>query len=131
MQLYVVRSKVDKTNEEEKKQYYGIPIISGVITEEKIAEEISERCSLTPSDVLAALDALSRSLQQHLEDGRSVRLKGIGTFNVSATSSGADTPEECTPSKMKAGRIYFRADKILKSVLGKMKYKLKKTGKNN
>lgn len=131
MQLYVVRSKVDKSGEEEKKQYYGIPISSGIVTEETIAEEISERCSLTPSDVLAAIDALSRSLQEHLEDGRTVKLKGIGIFTVSATSNGVDTPEECTPAKVKAGRVCFKADRILKSVLGKIKYKLKKQGKTN
>lgn len=129
MQLYVVRSKTDKTKTEEETLYYGVPVISGTVTEEELAEEISERCSLTPADVLAAISALSRSIQDHLEDGRSVRLKGIGTFSVSASSAGAITPEECTPSKVVARRICFRADRILRSVLGKMKYKLTKRNK--
>lgn len=131
MQLYVVRSKIDKTKEKEEKLYYGVPIISGTVTEEEIAEEISERCSLTPSDVLAAISALSQSLHDHLSDGRSVKLKGIGTFSVSASSTGSKTPEECTPAKVKAQRVCFRADRILRGVLGKIKYKLKKQGKTN
>jgi len=129
MQLYVVRSKVDKSGDEEKKRYYGIPVISGTVTEEELAEEISERCSLTPADVLATINALSQSMQNHLSNGYSVRLKGMGTFSLSASSEGADTPEECTPSKMKAQRICFRADNILKRIMEKMKYKLKKTAK--
>lgn len=129
MQLYVVRSKIDKSGEEDKKRYYGVPIISGTVTEEKLAKEISERCSLTPSDVLATINALSQSMQDHLINGNSVRLKGVGTFSVSASSEGADTPQGCTPSKMKAQRVCFRADNILRSILEKMKYQLKKTGK--
>lgn len=129
MQLYVVRSKVDKISEEEKVQYYGVPVISGTVDEEYLANEISERCSLTPSDVLAALSALSYSIQSHLEDGRSVNLKGIGIFSVSASSEGFDTPEECTPAKVKARRICFRADIALRSILGRMKYKLTQRGK--
>ncbi|NDV65975.1 HU family DNA-binding protein [Bacteroides sp. 224] len=124
MQLYVVRSKTDKTKGEEKKRYYGVPIVSGQITEEELATEICERCSLTRGDVLAAISALSDSMQNHLSNGYNVKLKGIGLFSVSGSSEGVDTPEECTPGKMKAQRICFKADNTLRIVLEKLKYKL-------
>ncbi len=129
MQLYVVRSKVDKIGEDGKVQYYGVPVLSGTVNEDIIAKEISTRCSLTPADVLAALSALSDSIQEHLEDGRSVNLKGIGVFSVSASSEGFDIPEACTPAKVKARRICFRADNALRGVLDRMKYQLTKRGK--
>jgi DNA-binding protein, histone-like, putative len=129
MQTYVVRPKVDKSSGEEKTMYYGIPLSAGIIDEEYLANEISERCSLTPADVLATINALSQSMQDHLCCGETIRLKGIGLFTVSASSEGVGAPEECTPSKLKPQRICFRADKILKSVLGRIKYKMKKTGK--
>lgn len=126
MQWYVVRSKVDKTGEQEKVRYYGVPVVSRLVTEERLAEEICERCSLTEPDVLASLRALSESLQMHLEKGESVRLKGIGTFYLSATSKGFDTPEECTPAQVRAQRVCFRADVALRRILEKVKYQLTK-----
>lgn len=130
MQLYVVRPKVDKSSEEEKTRYYGVPVLSGTVTEDDLAREISERSSLTPADVLAAISSISDLMQKHLSDGRSVNLKGIGIFSVSATSEGCDTPEECTPAKVKAQRICFRADNALRSILEGMRYKLTKRGKS-
>lgn len=129
MQLYVVRSKIDKSSEEEKTRYYGVPVLSGTVTEDDLAKEISERSSLSPADVLAAISSIGDLMQKHLSEGKSVNLKGIGIFSVSATSEGCDTPEECTPAKVKAQRICFRADNVLRSILEGMKYKLTKRGK--
>lgn len=124
MQLYVVRSKVDKTGEEEKVRYYGVPVVSGQVTEEHLAAEICERASLTRGDVLAVISALSDSMQNHLSNGYTVSLKGIGIFSVSASSEGVDEPEKCTPAKVKAQRICFKADNSLRSILENIKYKL-------
>ncbi|NDV58634.1 HU family DNA-binding protein [Bacteroides sp. 519] len=129
MPHYVVRSKTDKTGETPKERYYGVPILSGNVDEDNLAVEISERSSLTPADVLAVISALSTSMQMHLSRGNSVSLKGIGTFSVSASSEGVDDPKLCTPAKVKAQRICFKADKTLRSILGKMKYQLSKRKK--
>ncbi len=123
MQLYIVRRKVFKSGDEEKEKYYGIPVTSQKVTEDDLAREISIRTSLTEPDVLAAVSALAQCIHEHLEEGDTVSLKGIGTFAVSGTSEGCDTPEECTPAKMKAQRVYFKADKWLRAVLEKIKYK--------
>lgn len=124
MHLYVVRPKVDKSKGEEKVLYYGVPVTSGQVDAEQLAREISERCSLTASDVLATIQALSESMQDHLRVGNTVYLKGIGLFSVSASSPGYDTPEECTPAKIKAQRVCFKADNALRGFLERMKYKL-------
>lgn len=123
MQLYVVRPKVDKTGKEEKTLYYGIPILSGQVTEQHLAEEICRMCTLTEPDVLATISALKVLMQRHLEIGESVKLNGIGTFSVSASSEGCETPKECTPSKVKAQRVCFRADNEMRSVIHRIKYK--------
>jgi len=122
MQLYVVRPKLDKSGKEEKIRYYGVPIISGQVDEEDLAAEICHRCSLTEADVLASISALKGLIQHHLEWGQSVKLKGIGTFSVSASSDGFETPEECTPAEVKAQRVCFRADNDMRSVISRIKY---------
>lgn len=124
MQLYVVRPKVDKISEEEKVFYYGVPILSGQVTEERLAVEICQRSSLTEADVLSAIHSLKSLIREHLEAGESVRFKGIGRFFVSAGSKGFKTPEECTPAEVKAKRVCFKADSEMRHVLAEMKYRL-------
>lgn len=119
---YKPRPKKDKTGEQEKVRYYGTPMGSQFVTEEKLAKEICERCSLTEPDVIAALMALSESVQMCLERGETVRLKGLGSFYLSATSDGFDTPEECTPSQMRVRRICFKADNLLRRAMAKVKF---------
>jgi predicted histone-like DNA-binding protein len=122
MQSNVVRPKVDKTGKEEKTLYYGVPILSGQVDEVQLAAEACERCTLTEADMLAAISSLKDLIQQHLEYGQSVKLKGIGIFSVSASSEGCESPQACTPAKVKAQRICFRADNEMRGVLFRMKY---------
>lgn len=119
---YVVRSKVDKSCSEEKIRYYAIPVTSGQITTEKLAEYISDRCSLTAGDVLAAVSALSELIQEQLDSGYTVNLHNLGTFFISAGSEGFDSPEKCTPRQVKAQRVCFKADPCLRKSLKQIKF---------
>ncbi|NDV65729.1 HU family DNA-binding protein [Bacteroides sp. 224] len=123
MQSYVVRSKIDKSKKEERKLYYAVPVTSGQVDADQLAQEICVRCSLSSPDVLAAIRALSEVMQEHLSTGNTVYLKGIGLFSVSASSPGFETPQEVTPAKVKAQRICFKADNALRSILERIKYK--------
>lgn len=122
MQSYVVRSKVDKTGEEEKTLYYGVPVLSGQITDKELAIAAEERTALSEADFISALCTLKRLMRVHFLHGKSIRLEGIGTFYVSASSEGCETPEACTPGKVKAQRICFTADKELRGILPEIKY---------
>ncbi len=120
--LYVVRKKVDLTKEEKQVRYYAVPITSGQVSTADLAAIICERCSLTRADVLAAVSALSDVMQQHLRDGKTVMLNGIGLFSVSASSEGVELPEQCTPSKVKAQRVCFKADTEMRLILNEIEY---------
>lgn len=122
---YVVRSKVDKTCSEEKIRYYAVPVTTGQITTEKLAEYISDRCSLTAGDVLAAVSALSELIREQLDCGYTVNLHNLGTFFISAGSEGFDSPEKCTPHHVKAQRVCFKADPCLRKSLKLMKFSRK------
>lgn len=122
MALYVVRQKVDKSGEEEKIRYHGVPVSSGQIGVDELAKDISGRCSLHESDVHAAVIALGDVMQAYLMKGNTVNLKNIGLFSISAGSEGFETPDECTPSKVTAQRVCFKADKEMRSALPLVKY---------
>jgi len=122
MSLYVVRQKVDKSGEKEKVRYHGVPVSSGQVGMDELARNICERCSLTEADVYAAVIALADVMQTYLMKGNTVHLKDIGLFSISAGSEGYEKPDECTPSKVVAQRVCFKADKEMRSILPQIKY---------
>lgn len=129
MAKYVVRPKTDKTGEKEKVHYYGVPVSYNQVTVEDMAEKISQQSSLTEEDVISAVSSVAKLMRQQLADGNTVYLRDIGLFTVSASSEGCDTPEECTPAKVKAKRVCFKADNKLRGILPGMKFELEKKKK--
>ena len=107
-------------------KHYANPVRSGEIGTRQLAEELSERCTLTETDIRATLIGLSKMIEEYLHKGYSVRLDDLGRFTLSATSDGFDLPEDCTSSKVKAKKICFMADKRLKEKLNEVTFVRKK-----
>ena len=85
---------------------------------------IQEYCSLTETDVLAVLDALSHFVGRELGEGRQVHLDGIGYFVPTLTCTEPVTLETKRKStKVKLKNITFRPDKALRSEIGVLKVK--------
>lgn len=114
---YRVRKKIDKSKGQEQVKYYPVPVISGKTSLRQLGDRISDRCSMTRSDVLGVVDALSYMIQQELHQGNSVDMEGIGTLSVSVSSPGFDSPDQCTPGKVTVKRVCFLADKEMKKSL--------------
>ena len=55
------------------RKYYVSTKSSGEITLDTMSELISEKCTLTETDVLAVLSALTREMTAHLMDGKIIR----------------------------------------------------------
>ncbi|MCC8187163.1 MAG: DNA-binding protein [Bacteroides sp.] len=110
---YVMRKKVDKSGEEEKTLYYAVPYAlqkSGV-NEQQIGDYLQERSSLTAGDVLSTLEQLPAAIAHFLKDGRTVTIRGLGTFYPAISSEGFDNPRKCKPNHVILKRICFRTDK--------------------
>lgn len=74
-----------------------------------VAKELSFMSTVTPGDIYAVLVNLGDVMREMLSEGRSVRLKGVGTFYLSCQSSsrGVDTPEEVSPELITAVKVRF------------------------
>ena len=111
-------------NKEEEKTLHPRIKLNGSVGTDVLRHRIQERCSLTETDVSAALDALSHIMGKELAEGRQVHLDGIGYFYPCLTSTEpvtASTKRKLAKVKLKA--IKFRADRTLKSEFGILKVK--------
>ncbi|MEQ9231897.1 MAG: hypothetical protein RIF46_14540, partial [Cyclobacteriaceae bacterium] len=61
----------------------------------------------------------TKIVTEQLLEGKIVRLGTIGTFRISLSSSGEETPNEVNFNNIKGSRVYFKPDKYFeKNLLG-------------
>lgn len=73
-----------------------------------LAEAISRQCTVTVHDVKAVISALEEHICNNLRNGNSVRLGDLGSFRLSAKSTGTPTPDEFTTRQIKNLHVIFR-----------------------
>ena len=98
--------------------------LNGKVSTAQLRARIQKYCTLTETDVIAVLDALSHAMGEELADGKQVHLDGIGYFYPTLTATeeiAADTPRRNMKIKLKA--IRFRSDQKLKNSIGLIKVK--------
>ncbi|MDR1878934.1 MAG: HU family DNA-binding protein [Bacteroidales bacterium] len=108
-------------------KYYAVPVLRGQIDLMQIAKTLTHNSSLTESDVYATVIGMVSLIEEHLHNGYNVSIDGLGIFSLSASSAGFDTPEECTPHRVQARKICFRADVKLKKNLPYVKFERDKS----
>ncbi len=108
---YVVTKKVDKSSGTVKELYYATTkaLQKKPIDSNSIAHELSQKSSLQDGDAISVLTQLSGIIAEHLKQGRTVSIDGLGNFYPTIRSEGVETPEACTADKIQVSRICFKA----------------------
>jgi predicted histone-like DNA-binding protein len=75
-------------DKEGKKLYYPRVRYAGGVSTEQLAQEISERCSLTPGDVMSTFNNLVKVMRLHLQSSQTVTIDGLGSFRITMRSGG-------------------------------------------
>ena len=109
------------SDRKKKVRYYARVVNRKLIDSDYLAKEIQYACSLTDVDVKAVLEALNRSLESHLKEGRRVHLKGIGYFDVTLGCPETRDPKKTRASSVHFKSVNFRVDKELKYRIGDLK----------
>ena len=78
-------------------------------TIDDVADELSARSTVSRADAYAVLVELGDVMGRLMASGRSVKLKGVGTFYLSCRMRGVgtDTPEEITKSSINDVKVCF------------------------
>lgn len=75
-------------------KWYAQTVSLGVIDTEELAKHISRNSTFTEGDVLGVLRQLACEMQRALQNGKTVRLNGIGRFRIVAESEGVENPHD-------------------------------------
>ena len=104
------------------KKFYAAPTYTEDINLNKVAQDISNTCTLTPADISAVLDSFLEVLPGYLEDGHSVKMGDFGRFRLSFRSVGHENEEDVSANDIGAARILFVPSTRLKGKLNSIRY---------
>lgn len=92
-----------------KNYWYARVAYMGTLDTRQLAARISERCTVTESDILAVLSALVVEMTHNLQNGMRIKLDNFGTFKLSISSKGEKERKDFIPAKnIKKTRVLFQ-----------------------
>ncbi len=120
---YRIIGRIHPGKPEAPRKYYPVVRSRGRRNTRDLAEEISRRSTMSSADTIGLFQALFHIISEYLLQGYVVDLGEIGSFSVRVRASGADTPGEVSPRKIRNLLISFRASKQFKSTLQKAAFR--------
>jgi predicted histone-like DNA-binding protein len=106
----------DKTNG----KYYARIVHTETLGIDKLAEHIAEHGSVYTEDVVyGVLKKFSTCLLEMLLESKKVKIDGLGTFYLSACSSGSETVDEFSADNIKSLRVRFLPERVDNKLTGK------------
>lgn len=118
--FYRARQSQVKTKEGKKLWHLSLVKVGKVVNLQELAEKISEMSSLTPGDVHNTVRNLMTVMRSELQNSRTVRLDGLGTFTMIARTrgKGVETEEDVNPNQVSSLIVHFRDEYTRPAALG-------------
>lgn len=117
----VFQQKYDMSGKGSNK-FYARTQSTGEISFKRLCAKISDRCTATKADVMAALEGCIYVIKESLEDGKIVRLGDFGSFQLSLSSEGSATEKEFTSANINGAKILFRPGEDLREMFNALEY---------
>lgn len=103
-----------KTQQKINGKWYPISVTVGKpVTTDEVAKRLAAESTVSPADTFAVLKALGGVLADFMENGRTVKLDGVGTFYYTANSkgNGVDSPDKVNATQITDVRVRFIPEK--------------------
>lgn len=104
------------------RKWYAARVHNGKMTQDDIAEDIVVISSLARGDVANVIESLLDTVPKYLLMGKSVSLGALGTFRLSFSSKGVDTPEDFQTNMISRTRIIFKPSTKLRNQINQVKF---------
>jgi len=120
---YKLVAKVNPLNRDLPAKYYAKAIIDKSISLKELARELAARSTTaSEGDVYSVLIGMRDLMKEHLERNDKVTIDGIGSFQTSLSSAGAETEEKFNQSLIKKAKILYQEDSEMKKFTGSLKF---------
>jgi predicted histone-like DNA-binding protein len=126
---YNIVERGNPASPESGKKFYPSIQSSGRVTHRDLVTEISEICSLSTADMMAAIEILLLMIPRELVKGNIVELGDFGNFWLRSTSKGAKTADQVSGELITNLIVRFNAGKEFKRVLRSAKFQKKPKGR--
>ena len=120
--IFNVVERGNPAKPEAPKKYYPSIRSSGRMTLRQLAEEASQRSTLSTADMMAAIESFLAIVPDALADGKVVELGDFGNFWLRSTSEGAKRAEDVRGAHIRSLIPRFMPGKRFKRVLDAAKY---------
>ena len=105
------------------KKIYASAVRNNTFTLKSIAREVAGRSTTASAgDVFAVIIELIAVMKEHLERSDRVVIDGIGSFELSLKSDGAESEEKFHASLIQFARMLYKPDMEMKDFLGTIKF---------
>ncbi len=109
-------------NPQAPKKFYPSIQSSGRVTTRQLAEQAAKESTVSPADIMAAIESFLSVIPTKLAKGNIVELGDFGTFWLRTTSEGAVTVEEVRSSQITSLLPRFNPGRLFKHVLDGVEY---------
>lgn len=119
---YLIQERVNPNSPTDPRKYYATSKATGKINLRTLAKRISRESTLSIMDTQAVLEGFIQVIPDLLLEGNIVALGEFGTFRLTLSSEGAETPDEFNVSMIKKANLLFRAGSEFKDQLSNVKF---------
>ncbi|WP_162126241.1 HU family DNA-binding protein [Flavobacterium phycosphaerae] len=106
-------------------KYYPIAVGRQVIDLDQLAKRVAQASSMSVADCYGVIIALTEQIAFELADGNIIKIKSLGTFQLTISSGGVEQPTESILPHIKATRIKYKPSKELQQKLKVVKFEKK------
>ncbi|MGM0636561.1 MAG: hypothetical protein ACQESK_10890 [Bacteroidota bacterium] len=91
--------------------YHLKAVSRSTVSLDELARRISNKCTLSTSDIIGCLNALNEEVLFQLQDGNKVDLGWMGSLKIGLQTHAHTSPEDCAISDIKKVKINYRPNK--------------------
>jgi len=119
---YKLVARKNPQNPQAPGKLYATPVNSGKLSQKDISADIVALSSLSRGDVSNVIDNLLDTVPKYLLMGKSVNLGALGTFRLSFSSKGVDTPEAFNTNLISGVKVIFTSGSELREKIKQVKF---------
>ncbi|MBK6328439.1 MAG: DNA-binding protein [Chloroflexi bacterium] len=117
---YKVVERINPADRLAPRKFYPSLQSNGRVGERTLAVEAADRSSMSDADMAAALANMLALIPKHLAMGEIVDLGDFGTFRLSISGEGSDSPDQVTSRNIKKVMVRFTPGPIFKGALSRI-----------